>query len=136
MAVCNGEIDNYRELAVKLISHGVILRSGSDLEVIPHLYRRHGLGFVKWLRGMFAIALSDEREKRLVLARDRVGKKPLLYARGEGRIFFASEPRALLATGWRAEADLQALDHVLALASLCRQGARHGRGWRACHRLT
>ena len=118
VAVCNGEIYNYRELAAELISQGVILRSGSDVEVIPHLYQRHGLDFVRRLRGMFAIALWDDREKRLVMARDRVGKKPLVYARDGQRLLFGSEPRALLAAGWRAEADLQALDNVLALGCL------------------
>lgn len=118
VTVCNGEIYNYQELAAELISQGVILRSGSDVEVIPHLYQRHGLDFVKRLRGMFAIALWDDQAKRLVLARDRVGKKPLVYARDEHRLLFASEARALLAAGWRAGTDLQALDHVLAFACL------------------
>ena len=118
VAVCNGEIYNYRELAAELIKQGVILRSGSDVEVIPHLYRRYGLKFVHHLRGMFAIALWDARENRLVLARDRVGKKPLVYARDGERLLFASEARALLATGWSAEPDLTALDHVLAFAYL------------------
>ena len=118
VVVCNGEIYNYRELATELISQGVGLKSGSDIEVIPHLYQRHGLDFVKQLRGMFAIALWDGREKRLVLARDRVGKKPLVYAQKGRRLLFASEARALLAAGWRAEPDLQALDHVLAFACL------------------
>jgi len=117
-AVCNGEIYNYRELAAELISQGVILRSGSDVEVIPHLYQRSGLDFVHRLRGMFAIALWDAREQRLVLARDRAGKKPLVYAQDSQRLLFASEARALLAAGWRAEANLQALDHVLAFACL------------------
>lgn len=118
IAVCNGEIYNYRELAAGLTSQGVILPSGSDVEVIPHLYQRYGLGFVHRLRGMFAIALWDSREQRLVLARDRAGKKPLVYARSGQRLLFASEARALLAAGWQAPADLQALDHVLAFAYL------------------
>ena len=118
VAVCNGEIYNYRELAAGLIRQGVILQSGSDVEVIPHLYRRYGLDFVQRLRGMFAIALWDARDRRLVLVRDRVGKKPLVYARDGERLLFASEARALLAAGWRAEPDLTALDHVLAFAYL------------------
>ena len=122
VAVCNGEIYNFRELAAELISQGVLLNSGSDVEVIPHLYQRHGVDFVKLLRGMFAIALWDSREQRLVLARDRAGKKPLVYARDGERVIFASEARALLAVGWRAEADLQALDHVLAFACLPTEG--------------
>ena len=116
VAVCNGEIYNYRELATKLQADGVTLRSASDVEVIPHLYQRYGLDFVHQIRGMFAIALWDARDERLVLARDRVGKKPLVYAQDRGRLLFASEARALLAAGWSAEADLHALDHVLAFA--------------------
>jgi len=118
VAVCNGEIYNYRQLSAELTSQGVALRSGGDVEVIPHLYQRHGLAFVKLLRGMFAIALWDGREQRLVLARDRAGKKPLVYAHDRERLLFASEPRALLAAGWRAEPDLHALDHVLAFGCL------------------
>ena len=114
VAVCNGEIYNYRELAQDLIASGVILRSGSDAEVIPHLYRRYGLDFVRRLRGMFAIALWDVSGNRLVLVRDRVGKKPLVYARESEGLIFASEARALLAAGWRSNVDLGALDHVLA----------------------
>ena len=118
VAVCNGEIYNFREIAAQLTSQGVILRSGSDVEVIPHLYRRYGLDFVHRLRGMFAIALWDDREHRLVLVRDRAGKKPLVYARQGERLLFASEARALLAAGWRSDANLKALDHVLAFACL------------------
>ena len=118
VAVCNGEIYNYKELAQTLTSQGVNLRSGSDVEVVPHLYLRYGLDFVKKLRGMFAIALWDSREQRLVLVRDRLGKKPLVYAQDSKRLLFASEVRALLAAGWRGPVDLQALDHVLAFACL------------------
>ena len=117
-AVCNGEIYNYRELAAELAAQGVILRSGSDVEVIPHLYQRYGLEFGHRLRGMFAIALWDAREKRMVLLRDRAGKKPLAYAQDGQRLLFASEARALLAAGFGAEADLHALDHVLAFNCL------------------
>jgi asparagine synthase (glutamine-hydrolysing) len=118
VVVCNGEIYNFRELAAELAAQGVILRSGSDVEVIPHLYQRYGLDFVHQLRGMFAIALWDAREQRMVLLRDRAGKKPLVYAQDGQRLLFASEARALLAAGFGAEADLQALDHVLAFNCL------------------
>lgn len=118
VAVCNGEIYNYRELAERLIASGTILRSGSDVEVIPHLYQRYGLDFVHHLRGMFAIALWDAKGNRMVLARDRVGKKPLVYGQHDGRLHFASEARALLAAGFDAQADLTAIDHVLAFAYL------------------
>lgn len=118
VAVCNGEIYNYQELAADLVAQGLTLSSGSDVEVIPHLYQRHGLGFVHRLRGMFAFALWDAREQQLVLGRDRAGVKPLVYARDGRRLLFGSEARALLAAGWRAKADLRALDHVLAFADL------------------
>ena len=118
VAVCNGEIYNYRDLAAELTAQGVVLRSGSDVEVIPHLYQRDGLAFVHRLRGMFAIALWDARKERLVLARDRTGKKPLVYAHDRERLLFASEARALLAAGWRAEPDMHALDHVLAFGCM------------------
>lgn len=118
IAVCNGEIYNFRELQAELSQQGVHLASDSDAEVIPHLYRRHGIDFVHRLRGMFAIALWDSGAHRLVLARDRVGKKPLVYAADGERLLFASEARALLAAGWRSGPDLEALDHLLAFAYL------------------
>lgn len=96
-SVLNGEIYNYPELRADLEAHGVQLHSGCDGEIIPHLYRQHGPAFVERLRGMFALAVVDVREHRLVLARDRLGKKPLYVARRDGRIDFASEPKALLA---------------------------------------
>jgi asparagine synthase (glutamine-hydrolysing) len=118
VVVCNGEIYNYRDLARRLTSQGINLRSGSDIEVIPHLYERYGLDFVQHLRGMFAVALWDSTRQRLILARDRVGKKPLVYTHRESQFLFASETRALLAAGWRSEPDLSSLDHLLAFAYL------------------
>jgi asparagine synthase (glutamine-hydrolysing) len=118
VVVCNGEIYNSQELAGELTQQGVELASSSDVEVIPHLYRRHGLGFVHRLRGMFAIALWDVEERLLLLVRDRVGKKPLFYAQENGGLIFGSEARALLATGWQPEPNLGALDHVLAFSYL------------------
>ena len=114
IAVFNGEIYNYRELARDLVASGEDLRSSSDAEVIPHLFLKYGLDFVHRLRGMFAIALWDDNQKRLILVRDRVGKKPLVFVKRSDGILFASEPKALFAAGWRADADPRALDHVMA----------------------
>lgn len=114
VAVLNGEIYNYRELAAQLRSQGTRLGSKSDAEVIPHLYGKHGVEFVSLLRGMFSIALWDSRDRRLLLVRDRVGKKPLVYAHQGDHLYFGSEARALFASGWRADPDFSALDHVLA----------------------
>ncbi len=97
VAMTNGEIYNHRELRADLERDGVRLRSWNDAEVVPHLYARHGDAFLERLRGMFAIALLDRPRRRLLLARDRVGKKPLYY-RAEGDVIdFASEAKALVA---------------------------------------
>ncbi len=94
--VVNGEIYNYLELRADLEARGHRFRTQSDIEVIPHLYDEYGLAFVDHLRGMFAIALWDAREKRLVLVRDRLGKKPIYHAQVGDRFYFASELKALL----------------------------------------
>src|SRR5437763_12544347 len=98
-AVCvaqNGEILNHLELRAELEGRGVRFRTRCDTEVLLHLYLRHGPGFVSRLRGMFAFAIWDRRERRLLLARDRFGIKPLYYRLGDGRISFGSELKALL----------------------------------------
>lgn len=93
--VFNGEIYNYRELRQKLTgSHQ--FRTDGDTEVIVHLYEEYGLDFVQDLRGMFALAIWDAKEQRLVLARDRAGQKPLFYRQDDDRFVFASELKALL----------------------------------------
>ncbi len=94
--VFNGEIFNYIELRETLEAAGHHFRTQSDTEVIVHLYDRHGDRFVEHLNGQFAIALWDDRRQRLVLARDRVGIRPLFHARSHGRTWFASETKALL----------------------------------------
>lgn len=94
--VFNGEIFNFIELRAELEAAGHRFHTRSDTEVIVHLYDRHGDRFVDYLNGQFAIALWDGERQRLVLARDRAGIRPLFHASAHGRIWFASEPKALL----------------------------------------
>jgi asparagine synthase (glutamine-hydrolysing) len=96
-AVLNGEIYNYRELRSELEQRGHTFTTASDTEVIVHLYEEHGTRYVQKLRGMFAIAIWDERNRTLVLARDRLGIKPLYYAQVGSRLLWASELKSLLA---------------------------------------
>lgn len=93
---CNGEIYNYRALREALASGGASFATAGDVEALLHLYRRDGLGMLQGVRGMFALALYDASAARLVLARDRLGEKPLYYALLGDRIVFGSEVKALL----------------------------------------
>jgi asparagine synthase (glutamine-hydrolysing) len=95
--VFNGEIYNYQELRKSLISKGHVFRTNTDTEVIVHLYEEFGVGCLEKLRGMFAFAIWDERQQSLLLARDRVGIKPLYYWVSNRSIVFASEIKAILA---------------------------------------
>src|SRR5262245_12563474 len=114
IAVCNGEIYNFRDLRAALERRGHRFRTGSDAEVIPHLYEERGLGFVDVLDGMFAIAVWDARAERLVLARDRMGEKPLYFAQTAHGFLFASKPKAILATDLVApEADGRSVANYL-----------------------
>ena len=113
--ILNGEIYNFRELRHRLTALGHVFRSDSDTEVVAHAFEQWGREFAKQMNGMFALAVWDRKTQQLVLARDRAGKKPLLYAAtSTGSLVFASEARAILQSGWHAEPDFQALNHVLA----------------------
>jgi asparagine synthase (glutamine-hydrolysing) len=114
VVVQNGEIYNYPELRRELERAGHVFATRCDTEAIVHLYEQHGLGFAERLRGMFAVAIWDARARRLVLARDRYGIKPLYYRHVQGELAFASEVRALP----RGEIDLDALEAFLAFNSI------------------
>jgi asparagine synthase (glutamine-hydrolysing) len=114
--VCNGEIYNFRELRERLQTQGHTFRTGSDAEVLVHLYEQHGDDFVTHLKGMFGFALWDEKRQRLILGRDRLGIKPVYYAQTTRSVAFASESKALLARGdHHAALDPAALEQYLAL---------------------
>jgi asparagine synthase (glutamine-hydrolysing) len=113
--VFNGEIYNFQELRAGLEARGHRFRTRSDTEVLVHLYEEHGDDLVTRLRGMFAFALWDRPRRRLLLARDRLGIKPLYYYRDAQRLVFGSELKAILAhPGVPREVDLPALEDYLA----------------------
>ena len=117
--VQNGEIYNYRELRAELERRGHRFSSRSDTEVLVHLYEERGPRFVDELRGMFAVAVWDSRRRRLVLARDRFGIKPLYYRIAGPTLSFASELKALFAQpGFQRQIDFDALEAYLAFNSI------------------
>jgi asparagine synthase (glutamine-hydrolysing) len=126
VAVFNGELYNFPELRHELEAAGHEIAGTGDSPLIPHAYEQWGAGFAERLEGMFAIALWDRARERLVLVRDRLGKKPLLYARlPDGTLAFASETKALLQLpGLPRELDLEQLDAFLALQCVPRSGLR------------
>ncbi|HEX8121478.1 MAG TPA: asparagine synthase (glutamine-hydrolyzing) [Solirubrobacteraceae bacterium] len=114
--VQNGEIYNYRELRDDLRRRGHTFATESDTEVLVHLYEEHGPRFAEHLRGMFAVAVWDRERRRVVIARDRFGIKPLYWRLVGGRLSFASELKALaVQPGFSREIDPDALEAYLAL---------------------
>jgi len=115
--ILNGEIYNYRDLRRSLMQLGHRFHTQGDVETALHLYEEHDVAFLRQLRGMFALAIWDEGKRRLVLARDRVGKKPLYYSlRNDGSLAFASEIKAMLQHPEIPRTpDWKAIDHFLTL---------------------
>jgi len=111
--ILNGEIYNFQSLRKELSDKGHVFRTNSDTEVVVHLYEDEGLDFVERLDGMFALAIWDEPNNKLVIARDRIGKKPLYYSENGGRFSFASEMKALTSSGVEREVDPLALASYL-----------------------
>lgn len=112
--ICNGEIYNFQELRDELIKKGHRFSTGSDSEVLLHLYEDHGIDCLDKINGMFAFAVWDENKKTLFLARDRIGIKPLYYSMINGQFVFGSELKSLLQhPSIKKELDLEALSQYL-----------------------
>jgi len=117
--ILNGEIYNFQELREELQAHGHRFATKSDTEAIVHAYEQWGDRCVERLAGMFVFALWDDRRRRLLLARDRVGKKPLYYARDGDRLLFASELKSLLQDhALKRALNLEALDTYFSLGAV------------------
>lgn len=114
VVMMNGELYNYREVRAELESIGHRFTTGSDTEILPHLYEEYGEAMLDRINGMFAFSLWDLRRKKLIIARDRFGEKPLYYGIFGGRLIWGSEPKALLAhPAVSREIDLNALRHYV-----------------------
>ncbi len=114
VVMMNGELYNYREVRAGLEKDGFRFVTQSDTEILPHLYQKYGDAMVDHLNGMFAFSLWDSRKKKLILARDRFGEKPLYYGVFDGKLIWASEPKAMLAhPAVSAELDLNSLRHYV-----------------------
>jgi len=116
VAIQNGELYNHAEVRRELQRDGHAFASHCDTEILPHIYERNGPSFPKQLYGKFAVAVWDERQRRAVLARDRLGVKPLYWTRRGDLVIFASELKAVLASGLvAATLDMEAIDLYLSL---------------------
>ncbi len=114
VAVMNGELYNFREVREDLEKRGHQFETQTDTEILPHLYEEYGDAMLEQINGMFAFALWDKPKKKLLIARDRFGEKPLYYGVFDGKLIFASEPKVLLANpAVKAEINLDALRSYL-----------------------
>ena len=114
VVVMNGELYNFREVRADLEKRGHRFETQTDTEILPHLYEEYGDAMLEHINGMFAFALWDKRQKKLLIARDRFGEKPLYYGVFDGKLIFASEPKVLLANpSVKAELNLDALRQYL-----------------------
>lgn len=111
--VVNGELYDHQRLGRELAARGHKIATSSDSEIALHLYEEHGVDFLKELRGEFALCLYDERKQRLLLARDRFGIKPLCYSVQNGKLYAASEAKALFAAGLPCAFDEESVFHTL-----------------------
>ncbi|CAN5438557.1 asparagine synthase (glutamine-hydrolyzing) [soil metagenome] len=114
IVMMNGELYNYREVRADLERRGHKFVTQTDTEIVPHLYQEYGDDFVDHINGMFAITLWDTRQKRLIIARDRYGEKPVYYGVFDNKLIYASEPKAILAhPAVTAELNLDSLRQYL-----------------------
>jgi asparagine synthase (glutamine-hydrolysing) len=114
VVVMNGELYNFREVRADLEKRGHKFETQTDTEILPHLYEEYGDAMLEHINGMFAFALWDKRKKKLLIARDKFGEKPLYYGVFDGKLIFASEPKVLLANpSVKAEINTDALRSYL-----------------------
>ncbi|MEO5860132.1 MAG: asparagine synthase (glutamine-hydrolyzing), partial [Pyrinomonadaceae bacterium] len=114
VVMMNGELYNYREVRAELEKKGHTFTTKSDTEILPHLYEEYGDDLLKHVNGMYAFSLWDPRAKKLIIARDRFGEKPLYYGVFDGKLIWASELKAILAhPAVKPELDLNALRHYV-----------------------
>ncbi|MEO7673088.1 MAG: asparagine synthase-related protein, partial [Pyrinomonadaceae bacterium] len=114
IVMMNGELYNYREVRAELEKDGFKFVTQSDTEILPHLYQKFGDAFIDQINGMYAFSLWDSRKKKLIIARDRFGEKPLYHGIFDGKLIWASEPKAILAhPAVKPELDPNALRHYV-----------------------
>ncbi|OAD06217.1 hypothetical protein MUCCIDRAFT_106785 [Mucor lusitanicus CBS 277.49] len=108
-AVVNGELYGYKDIKMELEAKGYAFKTATDSEVVLYLYEEYGISFLDHLRGEYAICIWDSKRKRIFLARDRFGIKPLYYTQIKGTLFAASEIKAFLPFGWEPEWDVDSI---------------------------